>query len=316
VRGAAHPLRLRHRVLDAVRRQGLWAPDEAVTVAVSGGADSVALLGLLVATAGAHRGRLQVATVDHGARDGSAADADFVEALAADLGLPFVRFTLALGPGASEARLRDARREALGSLGTLVALGHHLDDQAETVMLQLLRGAGSHGLAAMAPRNGPWVRPLLGLTRAELRGWLTHRGLTFREDPTNTSPRYLRNRVRAELMPLLEDLRPGAAGALARAAGHLAQDDAWLSALAGEVPGPPFEREALDALPPPVLRRVLLRLSDRPESGWVEAAVTGLRDGAPRVGLPGGRVLKIRRRDVIRDDDPLGPRGDGPPRRG
>ena len=153
---------------------GAPEPGDGVAVAVSGGADSLALLHALGALAGPRRWRLAVVTVDHGMRPGSAADAAFVADHAKALGLPARVCTLTPGdlarhrPAGPEGAARAARYEALwpaaDELGCpWLATGHTLDDQAETVLLQLLRGAGPDGLAAMAVRSGRLLRPLLAV---------------------------------------------------------------------------------------------------------------------------------------------------------
>jgi tRNA(Ile)-lysidine synthase len=218
------------------------APGDGVAVAVSGGADSLALLHALRALAGPRGWRLAVLTVDHGLRPGSAADAAFVADHAKALGLP--ARVLALAPGdlephraaGPEAAARAARYGALwpaaDALGCpWLATGHTLDDQAETVLLQLLRGAGPDGLGGMAVRTGRLLRPLLGVRRTETRAACAAMGLSWREDPTNTDDTPLRNRVRAQLLPLLEDLRPGAARTLARTATLAADERDWLAPL-------------------------------------------------------------------------------------
>lgn len=218
MRGAAHPARLRFAVLEAVRRHALWSPGQRVAVAVSGGRDSVALLDLLLATRGAHGGALEVVTVDHRSRSGSGDDAAFVWGLARSLGLPVSRFDLPPGPR-TEAAWREARYRALESVGAdVIALAHHADDLAETVLMQLVRGVGPGAFRPMAWRRGRRVRPLLGVSRSAIAAYAASRRLTWREDPTNADPRYLRARIRAEVMPLLEALRPGAAAGIARAA--------------------------------------------------------------------------------------------------
>lgn len=216
MRGRAHPARLRLRVLHEVRVRRLWRPGERVAVAVSGGLDSVVLLDVLQRTARAHGGALEVVTVDHRARPGSGADADFVWGLAVARGLPVSRVDLPPMP-ATEAAWREARYAALDRVATdVVALGHHGDDLAETVLMQLVRGIGPGALAPMGWRRGRYVRPLLGATRAELAAYAAASGLTWREDPTNTDGR-LRSRLRHEVLPLLEQIRPGAAAGIARA---------------------------------------------------------------------------------------------------
>lgn len=216
MRGSAHPDRLRLRVLHEIRRRRLWTAGQRVAVAVSGGVDSVVLLDVLARTARAHGGRLEVVTVDHRARPDSGADADFVWALAQARGLPVTRFDLAPGPG-TEAAWRAARYAALDRVGVdAIALGHHGDDLAETVLIQLVRGAGPAAIGPMSWRRGRYVRPLLSATRAEIAAYATSRGLQWREDPSNGDPRHLRVRVRREVLPLLEAIRSGAGRAIAR----------------------------------------------------------------------------------------------------
>ena len=164
---------------------------------VSGGADSLALL-VLATAAGC---RVTAVHVDHGLRPGSAAEAAVVAAAAARFGAGFrsERVEVADGPNL-EARARAAR---LGVLGDGAATGHTADDQAETVLANLLRGAGVHGLAGM--RAGP-THPILALRRAETVDLCAHLGLEPVHDPTNRDPRFQRNRIRAELLPLCADI--------------------------------------------------------------------------------------------------------------
>ena len=271
------------RAARALAAAGVPRDGDAVAAAVSGGADSIALLHALRTLAGPRGWRLGVLTVDHGLRAGSAADAAFVAAQAARLGLP-VR-VLRLAPEALDAgrqagpegAARQARYAAL--LGAAdedgwqwVATGHTLDDQAETVLLQLLRGAGPDGLAGMAVRSGRVLRPLLGVRQEATRACCAAVGAGWREDPSNEDHRFLRNAVRGRVLPLLEELRPGATATLARAA-ELARDDrAWTEELAAEAlggltgqAGPEQARprlvelpcEALVALPVGLARRVV-----------------------------------------------------------
>jgi tRNA(Ile)-lysidine synthase len=230
------------RAARALGAAGVPAPGAGVAVAVSGGADSLALLHALRVLAGPRRWRLAVVTVDHGMRPGSAADAAFAADHAKALGLPARVCTLtpgdlarhrAAGPeGAARAARYQALWPAADELGCpWLATGHTLDDQAETVLLQLLRGAGPDGLAAMAVRAGRLLRPLLGVRRAETRACCAAAGLAWREDPTNVGDGPLRNRVRHHLLPLLEELRPGATQALARTAALAADERDWLDPL-------------------------------------------------------------------------------------
>lgn len=185
-------------------------PPGALGVAVSGGGDSVALLHLLHDIAQTHPILLNAITVDHGLRSEAAHEAADVTALCERLGVPhtIVRWTGWDRQGNLQKEARDARYRLITDWAkdhdiTTIALGHTLDDQAETVLMRLARGAGVDGLSAMAPRrlsNGiTWIRPLLGLTRAELREDLRARGASWAEDPSNDDTRFDRVRVRQAL---------------------------------------------------------------------------------------------------------------------
>ncbi|HTZ10170.1 MAG TPA: tRNA lysidine(34) synthetase TilS, partial [Acidimicrobiales bacterium] len=231
-------------------------PGTPVTCAVSGGADSLALLVLAVEA----RCRVSAVHVDHGLRPGSAAEADVVADAAASVGADFraVRLEVADGPNL-EARARAARRRVLGPGA---ATGHTMDDQAETVLVNLLRGAGVDGLAGMRP--GP-AHPMLGLRRAETRALCAARGLVPVQDPSNADPRFVRNRVRHELLPLAcavagRDVVP----VLARQAGVLAAEADLLDRVA----------EVLDPRDARALARAPLALARRATRRW-------LRGGAP-----------------------------------
>jgi len=187
----------------------MLAGGESVIVAVSGGADSVALLHLLHALAPAWRLALHVVHVDHGLRSDSAEDATFVRALGAELGVPVEVARVHVGPGSVEAAARAARYAALEGWAERVgaariAVGHTLDDQAETVLMRVLDGAGVRGLAAIPPVRGRVIRPLIDLRRHALRAMLTTAGIAWREDATNRDPKFRRNRIRHELLPVLQ----------------------------------------------------------------------------------------------------------------
>jgi len=195
-----------------------------VTCAVSGGADSTALL-LLAAIAGLS---VTAIHVDHGLRPGSADEADIVRATAAAVGASFQAITVHIGEGPNlEARARRARYAALP---TDVLTGHTADDQAETVLLNLMRGAATGGLSAMRP--GP-RRPLLALRRADTVALCAAADVQVVTDPSNAHPRHLRNRVRAELLPLLNELaQRDVTPVLARQADVLRDDHDLLEQLA------------------------------------------------------------------------------------
>src|SRR5574340_1277598 len=160
-------------------------------------------------------------------------------------------------------------RRVAGEVGAArIVLGHTLDDQAETILLRLLRGSGLDGLAGMRPLRGDLARPLLDLTHAQTVAWCAARGWLPREDLTNRDERYLRNRVRRRLLPLLEAYNPGVRRTLARNAAYIADDlallealtdDAWAEAIAGEDAGEDAARVELRLASlreaPPALRR-------------------------------------------------------------
>lgn len=192
----------------ADRLVALTEEGECCLLAVSGGPDSLALLDLLHRGASLHHRRLVVGHVDHGVAAESAAVAQGVRAAAESRGLPFRLTTLALGPAVTETRARLARRAALEAMADAqgasgIVLAHHADDQAETVLLRLLRGSGPAGLAGMAPRQGRWVRPLLEIPRARLGAHLAEVGIEAWQDPANRDVRHLRSWLREGVLPEL-----------------------------------------------------------------------------------------------------------------
>jgi tRNA(Ile)-lysidine synthase len=231
------------RTLDAVRRYALLRDGRRVLVALSGGADSVSMLFLLRELEAA--GDLALAGVGHLNHQlrGAAADEDevFCAALAARLGLPFRSSRVDVGGLARDTgrSIEDAARgarytflaAAAAELGAdLVAVGHTRDDQAETFLLRLVRGAGARGLSGIRPRAGRVIRPLLDVRREDLRAYLRDRGERFREDTSNADVTIPRNRVRHELLPYLEkDFSPGIVDVLARESALARHDEEFLN---------------------------------------------------------------------------------------
>lgn len=219
-----------------------------VLVGVSGGADSVALLMLLHHVAPFRELGIEAAHLDHGLRPDSSDDARFVAQLCGRLGVPLtceqanVAALARQRKGSLEEVARDVRRSFLLRVAEqrdcdLVALGHHADDQAETFLLQLLRGAGPAGLAGMRVVNGRVVRPLLAFHRRELISYLEREQVSWREDLSNQDQRFLRNRIRHELIPLLESINPQIRGQLAGSCERFRHDEVYWSALvARELP--------------------------------------------------------------------------------
>ena len=226
---------------EAVRR---WFRDtvgkggSGVVVAVSGGLDSMVLLDLLARDCQL-RSRLHVAHFDHKLRAESGEDAAFVAEEAARRDLPVttaagnVRSRAAVAGISLEMAARELRYEFLDRTrtetgGEFIALGHHADDQAETVLMRLLRGSAS-GLGGMAPvRENRYLRPLLNYTRSTLAGYAAHRELPYRDDPSNRDPKFLRNRVRGELLPRLRTFNPQIVRTLARSAELIRDEEDWL----------------------------------------------------------------------------------------
>lgn len=208
-----------------------------VVVALSGGADSLALAAATAFEAPKLGLRAETSTVDHGLQDGSDAVAARAARIAADLGLTARISTVDVARGSEglEAAARTARYAALRQAAdgaAAVLLGHTLDDQAETVLLGLARGAGATSLQGMAPAREDedglrWIRPLLGVRRATTRAFCAASGLEAWEDPHNVDDRFARVRVRDRVLPVLEtELGPGVAEALARTAEQLREDAA------------------------------------------------------------------------------------------
>lgn len=183
-------------------------------VAVSGGPDSMALLHALARCRDRHRLELYAHGVDHGLRPEAEQELGLAEDLARRWDVPFERTRGVLAPGGNlQARARalrhehlERRRQQLG--GAIVVTGHHADDRAETLLSRMLRGAGPRGLAVLPPRQGHFARPLLRARRQDVLLHLTRHAIPYARDPSNEDPRFLRTRLRAELLPLLEQLDP------------------------------------------------------------------------------------------------------------
>lgn len=225
------------------------APGTRVTCAVSGGADSMSLMVLAVAA-----GCVVTAIhVDHGLRPGSAAEADIVAAAAERFGAKFTSATIEVPAGPNlEARAREARYAVLPPD---VMTGHTADDQAETMLINLLRGASSSGLAAMRPGS---QRPILALRRSATVELCRSIDLAVVEDPSNRDPAFLRNRVRHELLPLMNELAArDLVPILTRQAGLLRDDADLLDELGANLD--PTDAKVLAAAPLPLARRALRR---------------------------------------------------------
>jgi tRNA(Ile)-lysidine synthase len=318
-------------------RAALTASDQPVLVACSGGADSLALAAAVAFEAPRAGVAAGGVTVDHGLQPGSAERAAATAALLGNLGLaPVTVMRVDVGAdGGPEAAARTARYDALSAVaaeqGARVALGHTLDDQAETVLLGLGRGSGPRSVAGMVEHRVtggvPWWRPLLGVRRETTRAACAALELPVWDDPWNDDPAYTRVRLRAEVLPLLEEvLGGGVAPALARTAALLRDDLDALDELAHghlarlpDTDGLPVDR--LAALPT-ALRRRVLRLWLRGEAvpdlqavhlGAVDALLVRWR-GQGRVDLPGGAgVVRTSGRLVLQPPDHPAGRSDDTP---
>lgn len=260
-------------------------PDGPVDLAVSGGADSSAML-ILAAQAGLDATAWHV---DHGIRDGSHTEAAFVGELARRFGARFEARTVRVEPGPNlEARARQARFEVLPKG---VCTGHTADDQAETVLINMLRGAGIDGLAGMSAKN----KPVIALRRSETEAICRYFDVEPFEDPSNRDRTILRNRVRHELVPLLDDIaRRDVRGVIARQASYMRSEAELLDALARDID--PTDARQLAAAPEPLAMRALrnwlrANLDDElhpPDRASLERAMRVARGEVLACELPGG----------------------------
>ena len=277
------------RPLEAARDSGLLPAGRPVLVLLSGGGDSVCLLDVAL--------RLEAAVsalhVNYGLRPGADEDEEFVRRLCERLGVPLRAERIALGEGGN---LQERAREARYALADSIAEGdyaaaHTASDQAETVLYRLAVSPGSRALLGMEPRRGRLVRPLLDVTREEVRSYLRARGLDWREDPSNADRRFARARVRHDLLEALRTVGPAAERTIAETARQLREEAEVLDAAVSEAieelgGGPAVSLAALREMPPALRRLVLRRLAgDRP----VPESILELDDrGTKTMDLGGG----------------------------
>jgi tRNA(Ile)-lysidine synthase len=252
------------RALEAARESGLIRPGAPLLVMVSGGGDSVALLDI----ADRLGGSLTALHVNYGLREDSALDQALVEQLCSGRNIPLSVESVGLG---SEGNLQDRARTARYALAEELAEGdyaaaHTASDQAETVLYRLAVSPGSRALHGMAPRRGRLVRPLLAVTREEVRDYLRGRGLEWREDPSNADRRFARARVRHDVLDALRELSPVVDQTIAETARQLRDEAEVLDAAVNEAlkelgGGPAIAIDALLEYPPALQRLVLRRLA-------------------------------------------------------
>jgi len=271
-------VKLETKLRREIEKHHLVSHGETLVVAVSGGADSVALLHALLRLTEGWQVTLHVAHLNHLLRgEEGAADADFVRRLADSYQLQWTvesldvaawqrQTGLGLEEAARQARYSFLRRtaEEVGAAGILTA--HHRDDQAETVLLHLLRGSGPEGLAGMAPREGDLRRPFLTVSKAEILAYCRESSLPYRTDASNLLPLVRRNQLRLHLLPSLAEYNPRIAAALGKAAEICRAENDLLAELAGKAYADLSRRRAadvclemtgLDQLPLALQRRVL-----------------------------------------------------------
>ena len=317
---------LLQQVRRTIRRHALCPPGTRLLIGVSGGSDSIALT-LILRELAAHSG-FSIATLahfNHRLRPTAGRDEQFCREFADRVRVPLaidevdVRTfaaseRLSVEDAARRARYAFLHRAAADAGADRIAVGHTRDDQAETFLLKLIRGAGLAGLGGIYPQRGAVIRPLLDVCRGELRDYLKGRGESWVEDESNESLDNPRNRIRHRVLPELDAAyggpsRPG----IARTAALAREDGQWLDDLADQrfealartrANGLEFDAAGLAAEPAPIRRRVLLRalrtLAGPREVGLehVEAALEVLGGACPGVDLPGGRV-ELRRGTVV-----------------
>ena len=283
-------------VSDLLSRCTFPPPNTHVDCAVSGGADSVALMVLACAT------NLNVTAwhVDHGLRENSHTEAALVAQLATQLGAQFESRTVSVEQGANtEARAREAR---YGALPPGVLTGHTADDQAETILINLLRGSGTRGLAGMQPTT---QRPLLHIRRSETQALCNALGIAVFHDPSNNDERFQRNRIRHEVLPLLESLaKRDLVPVLTRQADLLRDDDDLLNELAGALD--PTDALALASAPIALARRAIRSWLTNPlvpDSATVERVLEVARGNTLACDIGLGRQVR-RSQQQLRITEP------------
>ena len=277
-------MELENRVEAFVQKHGLFARGSCIVIACSGGPDSLALASVLLALREKWRLSLCVAHFEHGIRGAaSRADESFVRTFAEENALPYKvahenipnyakHARLSLETAARQRRYAFLEKTARGlGDGALIATGHHAGDQAETVLMQILRGSGVDGLAGIRPRTGNRVRPLLFLSREDILAYLTAKGLVPRWDETNFVPCALRNRMRYETLPALRRYNPSAEAALCRLAAAQAElsdflrfsvEAVWGKAVARKEDAISLRRDCYREQPTALRKAILRRLSE------------------------------------------------------
>jgi tRNA(Ile)-lysidine synthase len=309
------------KVNETIQKYHMLSPGDKVLIAVSGGPDSVCLLSVLQALAQELGITLHVAHLDHMFRGKESADeAQFVADLAEQFGLPATieRFDVpafcrerGLSPqeGARKVRYGFLQQVAHDVNAFRIATGHIADDQAETLLMRLIRGAGVSGLSGIPPVRENIIRPLIGITRDEVLEHLTAQALPFKTDPSNTKPLYTRNRIRLEVLPILKRFNPRIVETLAAEAALLRDEDqameAYLEALTETAcvrneDSLSVKRDAFDMLPPAFRRRLLRKILHTADAGAPSLSLGQIDDALSfmltaqtgrTMNLPGGLAV-------------------------
>ena len=308
------------RVQNTVAKYQLWGSKESFIIAVSGGPDSLCLLDILFLLSQKYSFKLHIAHVNYRLR---CADSDRDEVLVRERAEHYGLTLSVLRPKKTSAanleeKLRDIRYQFFEKLrrqkkATLIAVAHHQDDQAETFLLRLLRGSGMQGLSAMRPKNSFVIRPLIAENRADILRYLTERHITARVDSSNTDPKFFRNRVRNQLIPLIEKkYQPQIKKILANTATLLASDYTMLEALPSSVSTRhsdvlQYSVTTLLTLPEPLLKRELRTIlkphfrGKSPPQGLIDETMKLLRSTKNKHQEITRRGLKMERKgDTVR----------------
>ena len=305
---------MQNKLLKFIREQGLVSPGDRVICAVSGGADSVALLFALYLLKEKLKIQLEAAHFNHQLRgEESQRDEDFVRDFCARYDIPLHVGGARVQPGKKglEAAARDARYGFFDTLEGKIATAHTADDNAETVLLHLIRGTGLKGLGGIAPQRGKLIRPMLCVTRQEVEDFLTEWSLPHVEDSSNETDAFLRNRIRHHVMPLLREENPRIGENLSKMALRLRLDEEYL-ARQSTFETPPDVR-FLRTLPPALRSRALeafLKQSGvlEPEEAHISQAEALVFSENPsaKAAFPGGVTIS-RSYDLLTvDSDTMG----------
>ena len=284
-----------NKILGFLRRHDMIQPGDRVICAVSGGADSMALLFAMYLLREKLEISLEAAHFDHGLRgDESRRDAQFVQDFCRgyDIPLHLGSGTVTAGEKGLEAAARDARYAFLRALPGKIATAHTANDNAETVLMHMLRGTGLKGLGGITPVGSGLIRPMLSVTREEILAFLEEYAIAYVEDSSNGTDHFLRNRIRHHVMPLLQAENPKFAENVSAMALRLREDEKILSELTEEAP---ITVSALRQMPPARRSRVISRFlrecgvrePEKAHIALVEGLVFSNRPSA-RADLPGG----------------------------